>query len=331
MKLHAYIILSITALFSWTSCQRDLDVPLPEHKKRLVVNSFITAQQTLDLYLSRSYGPLEDVDKLDLYVKDAEVKLLNKGESIATLTMSDTTITNFDWFTGDSITKTLVKYSSTIPIEGGETYQIEVSHPDYESISAETLVPHQAEISNAELIQNAGYTTDIDGYKSYQSMIKLNIQDMAGIGNHYRIKVAIEMEDPWQPDQFYVQELWDYEGGPVTGRDNTGGYLTDGPWLSDTGMDGQNIPGEFIVMLPNAYDQDQGVDPTPLNIRKVFVQLFNANDDSYEYLRKLKQQEDNASNGFDFFPPEAIVVTSNIKNGYGIFGGMSITEMEFVP
>ncbi|MEM7371870.1 MAG: DUF4249 domain-containing protein [Bacteroidota bacterium] len=329
MKYLSYIFLLTSVLFGATACQKALDVPLPEHKKRLVVNAFLTSGKSIDVYLTRSFGPLEDVDKLDLFVRGATVEILSNGEVVSTLTMQDTTIYKYDWAEGDSIPQNLSKYSSDFSPKPNTEYELKVSHSDYEAITAKTHIPDNPSILSAELKQNVARSTDIDGYTSNQSLLTVEFQDEAGIGNQYRMKVAIEYEYPDFPGEPVFQELYAGAIGPVTGTDNSGAFTTNGPWLSDEGKDGQTIKEDFVIYLPNAWDE--GGVPEPLNIHMMYIELYNANTDSYEYLRKLKQQEDNASNGFEFFPPEAIVVYSNVENGYGIFGGLGLGTTEFVP
>ena len=330
MKSLSYFFLIPFLLLALSSCQKELDVPLPEHKKRLVVNAFLTAGKSLDVYLTRSYGPLEDVDKLDLFVKDATVEVYEAGSLLGKLNAQDTIVYESDWVSGDSTAKTLWKYSSdAISIQGGKSYELRASHPDYESITATTRVPANPEVLSVALQQNVARSTFEDGSFVHQSLLDIRFTDEAGVSDQYRTRVSIEFEIPFEPGEYVWQELWASEGGAVSGKDNTGAYLSDGLWLSDAGNDGQTIDGQFLIILPNAYDQQP--QPTPLNIRTVKVELVRANADSYEYLRKLKQQEDNASNGFEFFPPEAIVVYSNVTQGYGIFGGLGISEIEFAP
>lgn len=329
MKSLSYFFLLLSVLIAGTSCQKALDVPLPEHKKRLVVNAFLTPGKHIDVYLTRSYGPLEEVEKLDLFVRGATVEILSGGDLQTTLSMRDTSIFHFDWVNGDSVEKKLSRYTSDFTIQPNVSYQLKISHPEYESITAQTQIPDNPEILTATLQQNAARSTDIDGYTVNQSLLTVEFKDEAGVSNQYRIKAAIEFEYPGFPGETMYQELWSGEIGPVTGRDNSGAYTTNGSWLSDEGKDGQTIKGEFVVLLPNAYE-DGGL-PDELDITMMHVELYNANADSYEYLRKLKQQEDNASNGFEFFPPEAIVVYSNVENGYGIFGGLGMGTTAFSP
>ena len=319
-NLISYIFLALTLL----ACERALDVPFPEHDPKLVVNAFLDGGKPIDVYLSRSYGALENINGVDLNVADASVELLVDGVSLGQMTYKDSVIQD-TLFDGSVESKTLAKYHMPgILAAHGKTYEIKASHPEYPAAISQTKVPGQAEVYQAILNQNVYRFTDSEGFGEFQSLLSVNIKDPAGEKNFYRIKLEIEVEAPGFPDSKYRTEV--FVSGPSIGRDANGSYRTDGFWLSDEGNDGQSWVQDFVITLPNAYEPVDEIIELPVS--RIFVTLYTANEDSYKYLDKLTKQNE-ANDGFELFPPEAIVVYSNVEGGFGIFGGLNVMKMEF--
>ncbi|MEM7655061.1 MAG: DUF4249 family protein, partial [Bacteroidota bacterium] len=291
-----------------------------DHPKTMQEISFVQAFGRPDIYLTRSHAPLEDLEKVNLFLPDAVVELYKEGNLLGQLTYKDTLVTTWGLNT-DSLVKPLGKYTSEeIEIEEGTTYELKVSHPDYDNVSASTHVPEKVEIIAAELQQNVARTSDIGGFSASQSLLSLRFQDPAGVGEHYRVKLRIEYEAAWQGGEFFEEQIWGALA--VTERqDEQGAYVGESAWYSDDDKDGQIVEVDFIAYLPNAYAEEAQVED--LNIRSFTVELFVANDASYEYILDYERQLDNSSGWFSLFPAESIVVFSNVEGGYGIFGGLT--------
>ena len=319
-KITSYILLSLVLL----SCERALDVPFPEHEPKLVVNAFLDAGKPIDVYLSRSYGALENFKGDDLNVSDATLELFLDGTRLGQMEAKDTLIQD-TLFNGTVESRTLVKYQAPglLAAHGGK-YEIKASHSKYPAVLAQTVVPGQSVISNIELKQNVYRFSSSEGFSESQSLLRVNIQDPSGEKNFYRIRLDIEIEVPGFPDEKYRASI--FVAGPERGRDANGAYKTNGPWLSDEGRDGQSWLQDFVVTLPNAYDPGDEIMDLPIS--KAYLTVYSANEDSYQYLEKLAQQSE-SNDGFALFPPEAIVVFSNVEGGHGIFGGLNVMEIEF--
>ena len=321
-------ILPLIALLSLAACQVDLTVPLPEHTKRLVVNSFLDQNANPTVYLSRSYGPLEDPQKTFFELHDGSLELFADGSSVGQLVYQDTTV-EFYTDNGQINDRRIGRYVlPNYQPEPGKLYEIRASHEGYEDVRAETQMVSAVEFTDFALEENVKRQTDIDGYTTSQSLFKLKIQDPVGEKNYYRLSVRMKYESPWEPGFFYWEELYGLQG-PVDGVDNSGAYTATEVWLSDEGMDGELIDASFLAYLPNAYDDPSLIQP--LNIDSMYVTLLTANEDAYQYTRKLKQQRDVGDFSIPIFPPESIVVYDNIENGYGIWGVMSRKKVLVLP
>ncbi|MEL7530448.1 MAG: DUF4249 domain-containing protein [Bacteroidota bacterium] len=318
----------IIALLCLAACQVDLTVPLPEHTKRLVINSFLDQNAEPTVYLSRSFGPLEDPEKNQFDLHDGSLELLADGSSVGQLVYQDTTI-EFYGIDGQLQNRRIGKYVlPNYQVEAGKLYEIRASHTGYEDVRAETQMVSAVEYSDFVLEENVKRQTDIDGYTSSQSLLKLKIQDPAGEKNYYRLFIRMKYESVWEPGFYYWEDMYGIQG-PVDGVDNGGAYTATEVWLSDEGMDGQVIDASFLTYLPNAYEDQSLIQP--LNIDSMYVTLLTANEDSYQYTRKLKQQREVGDFSIPIFPPESIVVYNNIENGYGIWGAMSRNKKLVLP
>ena len=317
-RIHLYI-LSVAILGVLSSCQKDLNVPMPEHTPRLVVNSFLDPGKPVDVYLSRSYGPLEDIDKLDLLIKDAVVEIWKDEQKLQTFTYQDTTVDMFDFETGGTYQQQLGKYTDPdFRVEAGQTYTLKVSHPDYEDVSARTTAPEMPEIISAEIEQNVARETSIGEFSAAQSLLHIKIKDPSLSGESYFIQIDLEYEDPIEPGLWVTESLSEV-AGPVARRNHEGAYEVETAWLKDDSRSGDTVSGDILVILPYAYMERSQY--KPLNIRNMLIKLHTVNEESRLYIDELFTQRDNLD-GFDIFPTESVVVYNNIENGYGIFGGL---------
>ena len=135
----------ICLIMFFTSC--DFNDNLIEYDEKLVVFASINAGFPVadTVFVSRTAAVSESVDAQDLYVDDAEVKLINLGNGSELRMYSlgngryhpiDLSLPNID---------SVVSIWTDFIITSGTTYRIVVSH-DGDSVIAQTTVPDQIEI-----------------------------------------------------------------------------------------------------------------------------------------------------------------------------------------
>ena len=123
-----------------------------EYEEQLVVFASINAGFPVSdtVYVSRTAGVSESIDAQDLYIDDANVKLINvsNGSELHFYSLGngryypiDITIHNYL----DSVSS----YWRNYIISSGTTYRLVVTHED-NSVIAETSVPEQIEITPEE-------------------------------------------------------------------------------------------------------------------------------------------------------------------------------------
>ena len=142
------LIQFIIAMFI-TSC--DFDDNLIEYEEQLVVFASINAGLPVSdtVYVSRTAGVSESVDAQDLYIDDANVRLVNlsNGSQLDFYSLGDGRYYPID-LSVPNLDSILIHWSNYI-IESGKTYRLIVTHED-DSIAAQTTVPEQMIISSEE-------------------------------------------------------------------------------------------------------------------------------------------------------------------------------------
>ena len=303
-----------------TACDAVVDEPLPEHEPKLVLNGYLQPDRPIEVYLSRSYGLLERIDSVgEILITDANVELLSEGQLLSTMTYRDTLIDQFFPFFGKT-----GKYSAEGFVgESGKTYTVRASRNGYEPIEATTTLPSLANILTAEIEQNVARPRDaFDDFSSSQSLLKVTVDDPPQEENYYSFELTIWYSDSIFPQR---QQAFIFVEGLARPSDN-GGFTADETIISDADFDGQIHTLDLLIQLPNAY---LGPDEIyNLDIEAIVLQTTTSNADYARY--KLDEQKQNRSGGFDFFPPESVVVYDNVENGFGILGGFVVSRDSIV-
>ena len=136
MKRFLYSIIIVISFVSCENLQTVIDVDLPAHESKLVVNSVNKVGEKWKAYVSVSQAPLSTNDFV--FLNDALVILID-GETIL-----------------DTLTYNAPKnrYESSLIVQEGTNFEIRVSHSKYNTINA-TLFPFQKVLlKSIEELQN---------------------------------------------------------------------------------------------------------------------------------------------------------------------------------
>ena len=305
-KLPIQPILLLLIPIVFISCDTVIDLDLPEEEKKLVVNSFFTADEPLQLQVSSSLGAMDMEEPKP--VDDAVVTLFKEDEPVDTLSPKPP---------ADGHAQTSRYISENYIPESGNTYRIEVQADGFERASAVTRLPEPPQsLTLKEFTEN-----DIDAIGSEWHRVLLSLQIRPD--SYYTITPVVE---------FYNEF---YEDSTLAAPD----YLTPAPQLSHAGagefdqiMDtGVLLSGETELEL-----QEDDHDQIDLKIYPEVVHTHNpyaSNSDYYinirkvtadyaEYIRSLRVQDLHRDNPF----AERVSVYSNVENGYGIVSGYQETQ-----
>ncbi len=290
-----------------SSCEKTVFFEVDTQENRLVVNSFIQPDTTVNLSVSLSTDPLAvGFDKVR--VNNATVKIFRNNVFLG----------NFDYLNDGNYSFDPVLLNAS----PGNNFQIEVSAPGKETVSAETTIPSSVLIEKVIITDTVFVVVQ---YSSFDSLGNYYVIDT--VVPHYELQVTFT--DPAGED-FYslkvnyvdaysesytcfttddpVFTVGDYNFG----TESQSGVITlcDEVIFTDITFEGQQktitlslleLPTEFIL------------DP------KFVFRLNHLSEDYYKYIASSTLQVSNGDNPF----AEPVIVYSNINNGFGILAGLT--------
>jgi len=190
------IIYSLLLVFLFSSCdnlQTVIEVDLPEHEPKLVVNSSNRVGEKWKAYVSVSQSPLSNADFV--FLSDATVLLMDGDIVVDTMTYKESKY----------------YYKSDAIVQQGTDFKIRVSHPMYESVSAGLYPFEKVEIKSVE---------DFQRVTNNNSSLSFTIDDPQS-ANYYMINIkgyfsADGIPDSSNEDEDYFE---DYENIPFDSDD----------------------------------------------------------------------------------------------------------------
>lgn len=171
---------SIIIVFSFVSCdnlQAVIDVDLPPHEPKLVVNSVNEVGKKWKAYVSVSQAPLSSSDFV--FLNDALVILIDASTTLDTL----------------SYNAPKNKYESSLIVEEGTNFEIRVSHSKYNTVNANLFPFQKVPLKSVKELQNiSGETTSL----------KFTIDDPQST-NYY----MINLKAYYSQDAFDSTDIWE--------------------------------------------------------------------------------------------------------------------------
>ena len=168
-----------TILISFVSCdnlQTVIDVDLPPHEPKLVVNSVNEVGEKWKAYVSVSQAPLSTNDFV--FLNDALVILIDGETALDTLTYN----------------ATKNRYESSLIVQEGTNFEIRVSHSKYNSINAALFPFQKVLLKSIEELQNISSET---------MSLKFTIDDPQS-NNYY----MISLKAYYSQDAFDTTDIW---------------------------------------------------------------------------------------------------------------------------
>jgi hypothetical protein len=302
-KLLAHCVIVLLWIF-FAACEKVIDPgELPQQDARLVFNSIIYTDSVIKANISSSKSILSG--KPYVFIDNAVVELFED-----------------DLFLQILVNKKNGNYLSTVNAKSNKKYSVKVSAPNYNNITASTTMLGNISISNITKYDTSTAFYSLNSYGGDQKYIngatnyKLKIIDDLTKTNYYGIRPIIEIYDD-------AGEKIDEPGIYVTVQrnsgDNTfnnGGY--NAPFIDiddQTLVNGKEIEVDLSVFISGSFDSNLMVGSI-----KIFLELYNINEDFYKYRSTLNDQTN--TNGSFFSEP--VMVYSNVSNGMGIFAGTNI-------
>jgi hypothetical protein len=310
MKKLTIIFLSIAILLV-SSCEKTVYFDVETVENKLILNSILQPDSTNIAIIALSLDPLA-VGFESVRVTDATLQISKNGEIAGTFTHDIDGIYSIS--------------GATLSASPNDVFDIIVSAPGRETITASTTIPSSVEIEDIAIIDtvliNISYSAldgdgnpiIIDSLIPYYA-IKFTFTDPVG-ENFYSLK--INYKDAYSQSfacfttfdpTFTVNNDFNF------GNENEDGSTTlcDEVLFSDVTFDGQQKS-----MVVNIYALETAFFEDP----RFEFNLNHLSESLYQYRTTSQIQENNGDNPFS----EPVIVYSNITNGFGIFAGFSISR-----
>jgi hypothetical protein len=269
------LLIGAWSLLMLAACEKPVkNIDIPEAEPKLVVTCFITPGQTdYEAQVTISQPIFQASDGQVKYLPDADV-FIRSGSTTLRLTYN-------------AAKKRYTVPATTLPIEPGRTYTLEVNDQEGRSVSASCTVPTTAvETDPIEFFQRQETGSTVT-----RMVVKWN--DIGGQKDYYRL---------------YSEEVHFVDLGPT--MDTTYSERSS-IMVSDEESDGQKL-STYDEYYSGYYDST-GTPGTPQE-RQFDVYLLHTDEHYYKYHEgRLRYQGDNP-----FAEPS--IIYSNISGGLGCFG-----------
>ncbi len=300
MKNYFFIIIII---FFATACQKPLEINYPEQEPLLVVNCLFSPDS---LFVARISHTAKTDDSTNLSITNANCEIWSDGEKLATLTHSEN-----GFYTNPNLMA-----------EVGKAYTIKISHPDYLSISATDTVPEKGIINEIYFEHFTQYDM-LD--ESYSHDLNIRIDDNPNKNNFYQIKarsLRLYINEEWDGDTtwipidttFYYSSIWLSNNSPILIDDQI--EEADILPFNDKYFNGDNILLSFQYYLPFGGSTDGELH---LGEHDLIISFKTTSQQYYNYTKQLQKHTYNQYNDIYNGIGDPVQMTTNIKNGYGIF------------
>ncbi|MCW5910510.1 MAG: DUF4249 domain-containing protein [Cyclobacteriaceae bacterium] len=269
----------ILILIMITGCQVVVDFDIPLEKQKLVVNALINPDSTWRVSVSKSWHILDE--GYQAFVPAAVITITDQHDNLISILSQE----RIDEYRSDS---------KPLP---GATYKLKAEVPGYETVFAQTNIPHPVPIMDVTvdtIMKDYGYAEVVANIKFNDPPEK----------NYYQVYASVKM----------IVQLWDPNGM----KTDTVTYLYP-LYLSQSEL--EESAAVFNDLKFNGTTAKVSVrlnywpHGTMLEQHIILLHLNEAYY-NYEVTRRLQEQ----TQGDPFFA-QPVQVFSNITNGMGIFAG----------
>lgn len=274
-----YILLIFTCILLTTisSCEDDLNVRIPDEESKIVINSLLGTDSLIRVHISNSSILNQENSNIE------NAKVFIKKNNIELGQMSNI---NDGWYT---LTDNYLKLNNS--------YQIEISHSNFESCNAETEVLEKVSITQAEY--NKIGENQID--------FSIEFQDDPSQENYYMILLKGKQDNTFSDIEYNSDDIIFNGNLSVNSIGIQQNTLRGSRTFSDENRNGNMITVSFYVY-------NELVDISQL-LNEYQLILYHITQDYYKYERSLVTF--NNRDNLPFY--NKVNLHSNVTNGHGIF------------
>ena len=302
-------LLYMLGFFVLSSCDRIVDVKLPEHQPQLVANEFFTPDSMWTVRVSETVSYTDA--QVAPSIQNASVEIWEGEQRIHTLP-----------HLGGGI------YGIDARPNAETVYTLRVGAQGFESTEGSGWIPANIEVSQIELDlprEPGGWVEKVD--------ITLTLEDRPGVKDYYGLKITrkfreyrngeLSIEDSSlaafsTQDLALVDEFFDVV-------DDGGEQFFVEKYFTDELFDGRSYDLDFAI--PYFRAPEEFVDPN-YRIEEVFYVLFSTlSEEMYTYIRTAEEQGNTREDPF----AEPVEVFSNMDSGFGVFAGYQTQVIKVDP
>ena len=313
------IIIFCLLLFS---CEKVVDLNIEEHTPMLVVNGMLDTDSIPSIFISSSQGAFSN-HPIPGSILDANVLLYEDNMLLGEMMLDPNYVDTFMILEDNWYAEINTYYTYDINPKAGSVYSIDVSHTNYKSVYATTMIPNNIELMDFNIIDNA---TDTN---TYNATFNIVFQDNPNQGNYYRIRLFLQTEgDDWD------EEGSDYElvrkQYPLILYSNDPSLSQGIPW------DGYTFSGRTALFNDNLFNGQEKEISFDMEYKlagieygdSLFFQFTSFSEEAYNYFNSIELNRDQFISPFG---TEPVPVFSNVENGIGLFAGGNSMYFQILP
>lgn len=279
-----------------STCEKPVDLNLPQPDPQLVVVSNFTSGEAMRVRVSRSRSILDDSP--EDYIVDAVVELFDENDNMLEQLSLVT----------PQIPRVSPYYTSgSTAFKPGETYKLKVSAPGFDTVMSKSQIPPHTQIRDFLVSGLTSGPGSKPGSVRYDYQVLLSFDDPGSQQNFYHLNFFQEVEDI-VVGQRYLQPV---VFSSFTDNNYLLAYFAGGVLIEDKEINGQRVSYSFPMSIE--------IYPAFQLLGKIYVELRTTSEEYYLFHNSLSRQQTNNGgiNG------EPIFIYNNIENGHGIFAGYS--------
>lgn len=310
MKSFCFLIRLITvpAIFFFSSCETIVEIELPEKPPSLVVNCFFNPDSVWKVNVSKSQHIFDNagIQKIN----NAKISLYEGSALIDNPTLvSD----------GNYVS------SKNLKPETGKNYKITVSADGFKNIESSDFAPVSTQILKVD-------TGTVFRQNQKYFEMKIKFKDNPSVKNYYNIQIfaeqyRISFDSLGQPIKDTANSEiipYSFESNDIIFGEHQNWFGNEGAIFTDEifASKGEYQLSIFANIYIYQYDFSSGhssVTKSESNVSKFYIHLKSVSESYYKYVASYQNWRQ--SNGDPFSQP--VQVYNNISNGYGIFAGYS--------
>lgn len=311
-----------------SSCDLEsvVDLEIPPHESLLVLTGVLDTDTNVQVTISNSVGAFDNTTPY--FITDAHVLLYKDDQFVDSLLPDLENPIWVEYYNSRSFQSSslpMYYYKTDSPPVKDAVYRIEVDHPSYPSVSADTYIPQDITL----------YNIDIDTITNPDKIgFTFSFDDNADKQNYYRLKLFTSCHKKYV-DEYGYNGTWYFDGQAwmmsndpsFPGGIPFDGYTFEGQEVvfNDALFNGQ----QKTISLDVSTEFKEGLRLDYGDCDTVIVQFSTFSEDTYSYFNSLGDHREKGPAGI--FGGETVPVYTNVDNGLGVIISVNAQDVFLKP